>query len=221
MLAISSGQFRIFKARWREAFKKQWKKEAYKTVDPGKLKEYHTNPVDWVCACKSFLHNRFLICKHIVYCCEPPTPEFFETVSRQTTSPFCKDERLILRPEYAPRVELSTRIFSGVEELQDNAQEALLDSSESESEQDKNEDDAEQEAIPMETQIAEFRKTMQDAMALFEEQVAKGNEKFAERFMASNRMNHTLLEEVKHRRNKRSMPQTWGRYRHPATMYLK
>ncbi|KAA8641710.1 uncharacterized protein ATNIH1004_011846, partial [Aspergillus tanneri] len=47
MKAISSGQFRIFKARWRDAFKKQWRKEACKTVDPDKLKEYHTNPVNW------------------------------------------------------------------------------------------------------------------------------------------------------------------------------
>ena len=46
-----------------------------------------------------------------------------------------------------------------------------------------------QETVPMDTQIAEFRKMMQDAMELFEDQVAKGNEKFAERFMASNQMN--------------------------------
>lgn len=103
---------------------------------------------------------------------------------------------------------------------EDNAQDSVFDSSESESEQDEGEDD-EQEAVPMEIQVAEFRKMMQDAMALFEDQVAKGNEKFVERFIASNEMNRTLLEEVKHRRNKRSMPQTWGRYRHPATMYLK
>jgi hypothetical protein len=43
MTAISSGQFRIFKARWREAFKKQWRRESCKAVHPDKLKEYHTN----------------------------------------------------------------------------------------------------------------------------------------------------------------------------------
>jgi hypothetical protein len=214
MKAISSGQFRVFKARWREAFKKQWRKEVYKAVDPEKLKEYHTNPVNWVCACKSFLHSRFLICKHIVHCFELPSPEFFETVSRQTTYPFWKDERLILQPEYAPRVELDAQDLQ-----EDNNKESVFDSS-SESELDEDEDN-EQEAVPMEIQVAEFRKMMQDAMALFEEQVAKGNEKFVERFIASNKMNYTLLEEVKNLRNKRSMPQTWGRYRHPSTMYLK
>jgi hypothetical protein len=62
---------------------------------------------------------------------------------------------------------------------------------------------------------------MTDAMVLFEDQVAKGNEKFVQRFMASNQMNRILVEEVKHRCNMRNMPRTWGRYRHPATMYLK
>ncbi|KAA8643863.1 uncharacterized protein ATNIH1004_010638 [Aspergillus tanneri] len=165
MKAISSGQFRIFKARWRDAFKKQWRKEACKTVDPDKLKEYHTNPVNWVCACKSFLHSRFLICKHIVYCFELPSPDCFETVSRQTVYPFWKDEQLILRPEYAPREGLRTRKLHGIVEMQDSTLSSLLYSSESESEQDEDGDD-DQEAVPMEILVAEFREVMQNAMNL-------------------------------------------------------
>lgn len=46
---------------------------------------------------------------------------------------------------------------------------------------------------------------MQDAIELFEDQVAKGNEKFAERFIASNQMNRTLVDESKHRRNMPTM----------------
>lgn len=220
MKAISHEQFRIFKARWREAFKKQRRREAYKTVDPEKLKEHHTNPVNWVCACKSFLHSRFLICKHIIHCFETPNAEFFETVSHQTTSPFWKDKQLILRPEYAPNVQIHSQGSTGGKELEENALEAAFYSSESEAETDKDEED-EKEDIPMETQVAEFRKTMHDVMALFEDQVVKGNKKFVERFIASNKMNHTLLEEVKHHGNKRSMAQTWGRYQHTATMYLR
>lgn len=68
-------------------------------VDPKKLEEYHTNPVNWVRACRSFLYSRFLLCKHIVHCFESPSPEFFQTVSRQTTYPFWKDKQLVLRPE--------------------------------------------------------------------------------------------------------------------------
>lgn len=218
MTAISSGQFRVFKARWREAFKKQWRKEACKAVHLDKLKEYHTNPVNWVCSCKSFLHSRFLLCKHIVRCFESPSPEFFETVRRQTAYPFWSDPQLILRPECAPVIDFDSGNLNGSNKAQTVELELEFDSSEGDSEQDNTDD---QETVPMDTQIAEFRKMMQDAMELFEDQVAKGNEKFAERFIASNQMNRTLVDESKHRRNMRSMPRTWGRWRHPATMYLQ
>ncbi|KAA8641707.1 uncharacterized protein ATNIH1004_011843 [Aspergillus tanneri] len=210
MKAISSGQFRIFKARWRDAFKKQWRKEACKTVDPDKLKKNTTriqltgsvlaNPSSTVAS---------LYAKHIVYCFELPSPDCFETVSRQTVYPFWKDEQLILRPEYAPREGLRTRKLHGIVEMQDSTLSSLLYSSESESEQDEDGDD-DQEAVPMEILVAEFREVMQNAMNLFEDQVAKGNEKFVERFIASNQMNRILVEEVKRRRNMRSMPRTWG-----------
>ncbi|KID82058.1 hypothetical protein MGU_10628 [Metarhizium guizhouense ARSEF 977] len=219
MTAISSGQFRIFKARWREAFKKQWRKEACKAVHPDKLKEYHTNPVSWVCSCKSFLHSRFLICKHIVRCFEAPSPDFFETVSRQTAYPFWSDPQLILRPECAPETEFDPGKLNGSNKVQTVALDLEPESSESDEDRDGIDDD--QEAVPLEVQVTEFRKMMQDVMELFEDQVAKGNEKFAERFIASHQMNRTLMDEVSHQRNMRSMPRTWGRYRHPATMYFK
>jgi hypothetical protein len=57
----------------------------------------------------------------------------------------------------------------------------------------------------MEAQVAECIKTMQDAMELLQEQAAKGNEKFVERFISSNKANYTLLAEVKKRRNKRTI----------------
>ena len=78
--------------------------------------------------------------------------------------------------------------------------------------EDRDDIDDDQEAVPLEVQVAEFRKMMQDVMELFEDQVAKGNEKFAERFIASHQMNRTLMDEVGHQRNMRSMPRTWGRY---------
>ncbi|RDH27526.1 hypothetical protein BDQ94DRAFT_184479 [Aspergillus welwitschiae] len=219
MTAISSGQFRVFKARWREAFKKQWRRESCKAVHLDKLKEYHTNPANWVCACKSFLHSRFLLCKHIVRCFESPSPGFFETVSRQTTYPFWNNAQLILRPECDPGEGFRSGKLNGSNQVRVAALELELDSSESDSELGGSDDD--QDAIPMEIQVAEFRKTMQDVMALFEDQVAKGNEKFVERFIASHQMDRTLMDEVRHRRNIRSMPRTWGKWRHPATIYLK
>jgi hypothetical protein len=98
--AISNGEFRVFKARWREAFKKAWKNEARKVVDPEKLKEHHTDPIKWVCGCKSFLYSRFLLCKHIVSCFEPPASEFFDHVQRQMLGslplrPMMRDEAFV------------------------------------------------------------------------------------------------------------------------------
>jgi hypothetical protein len=185
-------------------------------VDPGKLKEYHTNPVNWVCACRSFLCSRFLLCKHIVHCFESPSPEFFQTVSRQTTYPFWKDRHLVLRPEYTPMTQSQIQGLDIGGQRDNNAEERQSDSDSYESESEPDE-----EAVPIEVRVAECRKMMQGAMDLFEDQVAKGNDAFLERFMVSTQSIGVLLEEVKHRRNKRSMPRTWGRYRHPATMYVK
>jgi hypothetical protein len=70
--------------------------------------------------------------------------------------------------------------------------------------------------MPIEARVAEWRRIMQGAMDLLEDQVAKGNNAFLERFMDSTQSSGVLMEEVKNRRNKRSMPRTWGRYRHPS-----
>ncbi|KAK9357301.1 hypothetical protein V1504DRAFT_472177 [Lipomyces starkeyi] len=136
----------------------------------------------------------------------------FRNCQSSNDLPFCKDERLILRPEYAPRVELVTQGLNRT--ARRRSQESVIDFSESESERDEDEDD-EQEAIPMEIQVAEFRKMMQDVTSLFEEQVAKGNDEFVERFMVSNEANRLCW------RKSSTKPQTWGRCRHPATMFLK
>ena len=73
--------------------------------------------------------------------------------------------------------------LTGSNKAQTLEPELEFDSSESDSEQDDTDD---QETVPMDTEIAQFRKMMQNAMELFEDQVAKGNEKSAERFIASN-----------------------------------
>ena len=77
LTVIKNGDSRIHRARWREAFKKHWKKERKKLIDPEKPAKYHTNPVRWICGCKAFLFSRFLICKHLIYCFETPSPEVF------------------------------------------------------------------------------------------------------------------------------------------------
>ena len=214
LTAILNRDSRIYKARWREGFKKQWKKDSSKLVDSEKLTQYHTDPVRWVCGCRAFLMSRFLLCKHIVYCFESPNPEMFRTIQRRTTPPFWQDERLVLRPEFAPppgtdiRDQIEAQVY-----LQGQGEE-----SESEDEPSSEDDDDQK---PLATRFSEFKEMIQEALALADDQFEKGSEKFVEKFMLSGEPYRVLLEEVKSRQRKRNGLKTWGRYRHPATMYLK
>jgi hypothetical protein len=69
--AIQRGEFRKYKISWREPFKKQWKEKANEVVDGERIKKYHTDPNMWVCGCDALLISRFLVCKHLIHCCEP------------------------------------------------------------------------------------------------------------------------------------------------------
>ena len=60
---------------------------------------------------------------------------------------------------------------------------------------------------------------MQLALDLFQEQRAKGNRNFMEKFIAANASNRTLVQEVKILQNQRTMRRTWAAWKHPATMY--
>jgi hypothetical protein len=53
------------------------------------------------------------------------------------------------------------------------------------------------------------------------EQKVIGNTKFMEKFIAANRMNQTLVEEIHKLKNRRTMPRTWTANKHPATMYYR
>ena len=59
---------------------------------------------------------------------------------------------------------------------------------------------------------------------LIKEQKAIGNVKFLEVYFA-NKPNHSsdkiLLEEINQRKRQRTMPMTWSRNKHPATVYYK
>jgi hypothetical protein len=59
-------------------------------------------------------------------------------------------------------------------------------------------------------------------MEIFDDQYARGNKRFVERFIASNGANEVLVEEVqKLQQTHITMPPTWAKNRHPATMYYK
>lgn len=84
-----------------------------------------------------------------------------------------------MRPHCAPETEFDPGKLNGSNKEQTVALELEPESSESDEDRDSIYDD--QEAVPLEVQVAEFRKMMHDVMELFEDQVAKGNEKFAVR----------------------------------------
>jgi hypothetical protein len=103
--AIQRGEFRKYKISWREPFKKQWKEKANEVVDGERIKKYHTDPNMWVCGCDALLISQFLVCKHLIHCCEPiANPgRFFEQIQRRRSTPFWSDNELILRREYDHR----------------------------------------------------------------------------------------------------------------------
>ncbi|KAK9237919.1 hypothetical protein V1525DRAFT_432242 [Lipomyces kononenkoae] len=72
-----------------------------------------------------------------------------------------------------------------------------------------------------ENDFNDFASDMHFAMDLFQEQRGKGNDKFAEKFMAANASIRTLVQEVRTLQNQRTMPRTWAPWKHPATMYYK
>ncbi|KAL1975561.1 hypothetical protein VTN31DRAFT_3953 [Thermomyces dupontii] len=150
----------------------------------------------------------------IVYCFAFTNPELFRTIQRRTTPPFWQDERLVLRPEFAPppgsdiRDQIEAQVY-----LQGQGEE-----SESEDEPSSEDDDDQK---PLATRFSEFKEMIQEALALADDQFEKGSEKFVEKFMLSGEPYRVLLEEVKSRQRKRNGLKIWGRYRHPATMYLK
>jgi hypothetical protein len=222
MKAIQNGVFRKHKAGWRLAFKKEWKMLEGRDVSAGALTKYHTDPYKWICACPAFLESRFLTCKHIIHCYEPIVDPltFFESVQRQRTSPFWNDQQLVLRPEYL-RQESQNTVLGDI-----NATDSMIDpesNSESEGDSEALEEDIgpDEDSEPMDARADGFITMMQSVVDLFQEQRAKGNDKFLDKVIAANESNRTLLTEIEQLRTKRTMPMTWGPRRHPATMYYK
>lgn len=152
-----------------------------------------------------------MICKHIVHCHESiKDPLFFSGVRRQRSGPFWIDKQLVILPEYK-KSEIRTDLDSNSDSESDIDPEAL--------EEDK--------LVMMEDEPTEeidvdgFLFKMQSAMDICREQNAMRNIKFVKMFMASNMMNETLVEEIQKVKSRRTMPMTWTRNKHPATMYYR
>lgn len=199
-------------ASWRSKLKREWKQLSKKTGNPDSLISYHTNPIQWVCACPAYLKSRFLICKHLISCCEIPRLELFDTITRQTSPPFWTDVNLIFLPEYrGDRVMGSDPAENEGEEGQSDA-DSDGDSATSEVSQDE-----EQQDESLEVRQWKFEEYMKNSWALYEEAKAIGNTNFVEAYMALNQKDDTMLHEVQAQRNRRTIPKTWARFQVAAS----
>ena len=224
MRAITSSNHRLARAAWRKGFKTQWKSLQGKIINPDSIRRYHTDPIKWICACEAFLESRFFICKHLLQCLAPfdRPMDFFRSVQRRRTWPFLDHSQLVVLPEFqvsgvagqdqGPDVELE----SGTESEASEDSEIEMPSQGGSTQHFEDQSDDEQNSGP---DVKGFFSTMRSALEIAEEQHEKGNTAFVDRFIASNVPNLTLVEEVDRKRNRRTINPTWGRYRHPATMY--
>lgn len=217
MEAIRKGDHRKATASWRKAFKKQWKQLQNQEIKSQSIQKYHTNPTMWTCACEAFLLSRFLICKHIIHCYDSITDpvKFFTRVRRQRSGPFWVEDQLVLCSEYRM---LETKTESQATDLDTES------SSESDIDLETLEEDrlvTMEDEPPVEVDVEGFISMMQSAMDIFHEQKDVGNMKFLEIFIATNAMNQTLVEEIRRRKNQRTMPMTWTPNKRPATMYYR
>jgi hypothetical protein len=218
MQALLQHDHRRATACWRKDFKSEWKKIIGKlnTLEGVSIQQYHTNPMQWTCGCPHFLISRFLICKHILSCYEPISDpvEFFRSIQRRRDFPFWTHEQLVLQHQYrllAADTNMQSDFLSELET--EDVSEADIDPAAVD------EDRLVDLVEDVKGNIDEFISDMQSAMDYFQEQRAKGNVKFVEKFVAANASNRTLVQEVKILQNQRAMRRTWAAWKHPATMY--
>ena len=65
----------------------------------------------------------------------------------------------------------------------------------------------------------EFQATMRRVTEISDEQEARGNTRFVQRFIESNSSNQILVEEIQPLKNRHTMPLTSTRRRYPASIY--
>ena len=228
MRALIIGNHRKGNAAWRKAFKRQWDSLQNCEVEPQDLQTYHTSPSKWTCACSKFLLSRFLICEHIVSCFEKISdrPKFFSNVRRQRQTPFWTDEQLLLRPEHRALTidtlpvneDAESEIRSGSENNFSNNEDVNLEDEGENSGLEESDDGLQQ------LDLKEDVSTIKAIGVLLEEQLEIGNNKFLEVYLNNKsdvESDRTLIDEIQQRKRQRTMPATWSRNKHPATMYYK
>ena len=218
--AIQTRNYRMATSSWRKDFKKEWKELSNRIVEEQSYRQHHTDPQKWVCGCESFIGSRFLICKHLVHCFEPvPRPlEFFQDIRRRRSSPYWVSSQLVLRSEFASSTEqASTEVENSVSSSECSEMESDIE------EAARHEDDLVDlsEAEDPDLGLEQFFSNNQRMLDLVREQHAKGNDKFVEKVVKANQSNKILVDEISQLRASRTIPCTWSRRSHPATIYYK
>jgi len=231
-------------ASWRKAFKQQWKRLTIRSQSVEDPRRYHANPVQWACGCPRFINSRFLICKHLVSCYEPivdPIP-FFRQVRRQRSPPFWVDEQLVLRPEFQPTENQDEHMSADTQMSQSDSDEipnfetvddgssdsgaegdtypGTIDEDQLLSDSGDDNDGADDES-DSDDEIAGFVSDAEKWLEIIKDQKAKGNHKFLKKVMTSTSGVQRLVQDVSSLERQRTMPRTWGSWKHPATMYFK
>lgn len=213
-------------AGWRSQFKQSWKEEADKSVNMDRLEEYSTDPVSWICGCKAFLQSRFLLCKHLVHCCDPSLVDrdFFLHLRRAHSPPFLLHHKSILLSQYRiamhnePRGSVSSLSqFEGQswdpQDSQETPDEPLRSHELAEDPEESNE----------RIELANYASVLREVADACDSQHAIGNDKFLEKVYDHRGVGpvmQELVEELRRRKRQRTMPRTWD-YNHPNMLYYK
>ena len=217
--------------------------------DPLSRAKNHTDPKRWVCSCRCFLLSRFLVCEHLISCLEPLTDRvsFFAEVRRQRFCPFWSHTQLKIRPELLSQREVtltdSDDDASDYGESSDQwSDDEVYHSSDDDSDHQSVvvEHDAQAESVleveqqwarlwaeeQVEDEKDEYRLNDADYIAflqalpdIYRKASISGNDRFLRHFRRGNRATLGLWLDIQHLSRQRTMPQTWLRWRHPATMF--
>lgn len=200
---LLSRNHRMYQASWRRDFKKDWK--AARAMNLGNT--VHTTDVDgWVCSCPGFVQSRFLLCKHLVKAKEIDTPvsaSFFRDVKRRRRPPFW-----VISDSAVPHDAMNS---PDQQEQFMHFEETDLESG-SDAEDDDNATMSLYEA--MDSKLSQMRDFLRTESEYPGDMCVK---KLLDTMGVSM---DNFLDDVKSRKNARTMNTTWTSRKHPASMYV-
>lgn len=181
------------------------------------LRQYNTDPTNFICACTAYRDSRFLICKHIVFAYNLTSPlKAFNSLQRSTSKPFWKNlTGLQLKDEFIIEE-------SDTDDTNDSEQDHVCPSSSDNAYTVVNDFDHDHEDdIPTPDEIfAAVEETLCVGMNYVKHQRNFGNVNMAMILQRKLASFNNFIEDSDAASRKRRMPQTWKR-KNPETMYIQ